>query len=35
MGFPTQNDYFGVFGGVPLFKETPISQERGFQFSGI
>ena len=25
MGFPTKNDHFGVFLGVPPFKETPIS----------
>ena len=24
MGFPTKNDHFGVFLGVPPFKETPI-----------
>ena len=23
MGFPTKNDHFGVFLGVPPFKETP------------
>ena len=24
MGFPTKNDHFGVFFGVPPFKETPV-----------
>ena len=25
MGFPFKNDHFGVFWGVPPFKETPAS----------
>ena len=24
MGFPTKNDHFGVFWGLPPFSETPI-----------
>ena len=27
MGFPTKNDHFRVFGGLPPFKETPIYLE--------
>ena len=27
MGFPTKNDHFGVFFGVPPFQETPIKIE--------
>ena len=44
MGFPTKNDHFVVFWGVPPFKETPIWRGRiqvwafcfeGFNSAGI
>ena len=30
MGFPTKNDHFGVFWGVPPFTETAIKETRVF-----
>ena len=34
-GFPTRNDHFGVFGGLPPLKETPIERSFWLWYIGI